>query len=201
MRQVMTTNNASHEEHHDTYSKTLFGFWLYILTDCVLFSVLFAAYAVLHNATFGGPSGQELFHPPFTLWETMILLVSSFTCGLSSVVPFAKNKHRMLACLVITVLLGMSFLAMELTEFTHLVQSGNSWERNAFLTSFFTLVGTHGCHITFGIIWMTVMIVQVAYRGLTPIILRRLACLRLFWHFLDVVWIFIFTFVYMLEAK
>lgn len=197
MAQVITHES----EHHDTYSKTLFGFWLYILTDCVLFSVLFAAYAVLHNATFGGPSGNVLFNPSFTLWETMILLVSSFTCGLSSVVPFAKNKKRVVACLVITVLLGISFLCMELTEFTHLVRSGNSWERSAFLTSFFTVVGTHGCHITCGILWMIVMIVQVSARGLTPIILRRLACLRLFWHFLDVVWIFIFTLVYMMEIK
>lgn len=187
-------------EHHDTYSKTIFGFWMYIMTDCVLFSVLFAAYAVLHNATFGGPSGHVLFHPPFTLGETVILLVSSFTCGLSSVTPFAKSKHKVVTLLVITVLLGLSFLAMELTEFTELVQSGNSWERSAFLSSFFTLVATHGCHITFGIIWMTVMIFQVSFRGLTEITIRRLACLRLFWHFLDVVWIFIFTLVYMLEA-
>lgn len=201
MGEILTIHSGAHEDQHDTYGKTLFGFWLYIMTDCVLFGVLFAAYAVLHNATFGGPSGHELFSPPFTLAETMILLVSSFTCGLSSVTPFCKSKGKVITCLVITALLGMAFLSMELTEFTHLVLSGNSWARNAFLTSFFTLVGTHGCHITFGTLWIIVMITQIASRGLTPIVLRRLACLRLFWHFLDVVWIFIFTLVYMMEAK
>jgi cytochrome o ubiquinol oxidase subunit III len=191
----------AHDEHRETYSRTLFGFWLYILTDCVLFSVLFAAYAVLHTSTYGGPSGHDLFVAPFTLGETIILLVSSFTCGLSSVTPFSKNKHRVAACLIVTVLLGIAFICMELTEFRHLVHEGNSWKKSAFLSSFFTLVATHGCHITFGMIWMIVMIVQLLSRGLTPIILRRLACLRLFWHFLDVVWIFIFTFVYMMGVN
>jgi cytochrome o ubiquinol oxidase subunit 3 len=193
-----------HQNHSDfqaeTYSKTIFGFWVYIMSDCVLFTTLFATYAVLHNNTFGGPSGKELFSPPFTLTETMILLVSSFTCGLALMAAHRNERKKVVAWLCVTLLLGFSLIAMELTEFHHLVVTGNSWERSAFLSSFFTLVATHGTHITIGSLWMIVMIGQVLYRGLTPPTLRRLKCFSLFWHFLDVVWIFIFTLVYMMEA-
>lgn len=201
----MTDSLAIQQTHHsdfhaETYSKTVFGFWIYIMTDCVLFATLFATYAVLHQSTFGGPSGKELFSPMYTLGETLILLTSSFTCGLATMATYRNEKKKAIAWLCITLLLGASFLTMELVEFTHLVESGNSWERSAFLSSFFTLVGTHGTHITFGSLWMIVMIGQLLYRGITHSTLRRMKCFSLFWHFLDVVWIFIFTFVYLMEA-
>lgn len=195
-----------HTHHHaevqqEVYSKTLFGFWVYLMSDCVLFASLFATYAVLSNSTFGGPSGHDLFSLPFVLTETLILLTSSFTCGLATLVAYRQAKKQVIAWFGVTFLLGLAFLTMELTEFTRLVQEGNSWERSAFLSAFFTLVGTHGLHITVGLIWILVVMIQVAYREITWNTLRRLACLSLFWHFLDVVWIFIFTVVYLMGAK
>lgn len=190
--------NLEQAHQHETYTKTLFGFWVYLMTDCILFATLFATYGVLHNNTYGGPTGQVLFSAPYALTETLILLVSSFTCGPAMLAAERNEKNKVIAWFGITFLLGISFLAMELTEFTHLVQQGNSWERNAFLSSFFTLVGTHGLHITVGLMGMVVLMVQVLRRGLTPAVLLRLTCLRLFWHFLDVVWIFIFTLVYLM---
>lgn len=180
---------------------TVFGFWVYIMTDCVLFATLFATYAVLYNGTAGGPTGRELFSQPFALIETLILLTSSFTCGLSLLGVQQNNPRRVIAFFLLTFLLGISFLGMELTEFTHFVREGNSWERSAFLSCFFTLVGTHGAHISIGLLWMAVMMGQVLYFGLTPNVIRRLACLRLFWHFLDVVWVFIFGIVYLVEGR
>jgi cytochrome o ubiquinol oxidase subunit III len=188
----------SQVNHSETHSRTVFGFWIYLMTDCVLFASLFAAYAVLHNNTYGGPSGRELFNLPYALTETLILLTSSFTCGLAGLAAGRNRKNKVIAWFGVTFLLGISFLAMEATEFTHMVQQGNSWERSGFLSSYFTLVGTHGLHITTGLLWMIVLLVPVCRRGLTPVRLKRLMCLRLFWHFLDIVWIFIFTIVYLM---
>lgn len=187
-------------EAEDAAGKTIFGFWVYLMTDCVLFASLFATYAVLHNNTFGGPSGSQLFSLPFVLTETLLLLTSSFTCGLGVLSAYHGSKDKVVAWFGVTFLLGVSFLAMELTEFSHLVQDGNSWARNGFLSSFFTLVGTHGLHITVGLLWMVVMMVQVMRRGLGTSTVKRLTLLSLFWHFLDIVWIFIFTIVYLLGA-
>ncbi len=200
----MTTNTALHtsDDHHDDRSdKTIFGFWVYLMTDCILFATLFAAYAVLHNNTYGGPSAKDLFSPPFALAETLILLTSSFTCGLALQAAYAGQKNKTLLLFGITFLLGISFLTLELKEFTHLVHEGSSWQRSAFLSSFFTLVGSHGLHITSGLVWMTVMIGHIIFRGLTLSTLRRLTCLSLFWHFLDVVWVLIFTIVYLMGVK
>ena len=178
-------------------SKTIFGFWVYIMTDCVLFASLFATYAVLHNNSFGGPSGQQLFSLPNVLIETLALLTSTLTCGLAMVSMRNRNKNKVLFWFSITFLLGLVFLAMELTEFRHLVVTGNSWRRSGFLSAFFTLVGTHGLHITVGLLWMLVMGVKVYSAGLTRANMRRLTMLSIFWHFLDVIWIFIFTIVYL----
>jgi cytochrome o ubiquinol oxidase subunit 3 len=183
-----------------TEDKTVFGFWVYLMTDCVLFGSLFATYAVLKDSTFGGPSGRELFDLPFVLIETMILLTSSFTSGLMVLALHRQEKTKVLLWLGITVLLGAIFLGMELSEFTHLVHEGNSWTRSAFLSAFFTLVGTHGLHITAGIIWALVLCKQVFRRGLTSATARRLTLFSLFWHFLDIIWIFIFSLVYMMGA-
>ncbi len=186
-----------HEERRHSDDKTMFGFWTYIMTDCVLFASLFATYAVLHNNTFGGPSGRTLFSLPYVLVETLALLTSSFTCGLAVLAAQRGFKKQVLFWFALTALLGLVFLGMELHEFHDFVAQGASWRRSGFLSAFFTLVGTHGAHITAGLIWMITMMTQVARRGLTRGTLRRLQLLGLFWHFLDIVWIFIFTIVYL----
>ena len=181
-------------------SKSLFGFWIYIMTDCVLFASLFATYAVLHGNTYGGPGAKELFSLNFVLAETLILLTSSFVCGLAMLAARRGDKRQVLMLFGLTFVLGLAFLGLELTEFHHLYAEGNSWRRSGFLSAFFTLVGTHGAHITSGLIWMGVMMVRVRQNGLTPVSLRRLGLLSLFWHFLDIIWIFIFTIVYPMGA-
>lgn len=178
--------------------KTVFGFWVYLMTDCVLFACLFATFAVLRNNTFGGPGGSELFSLPFVLTETLILLLSSFTCGLAILSARLHKQHLVLVLFGLTFLLGVAFLSLELTEFNHLVQEGNSWRRSGFLSSFFTLVGTHGAHIGVGLLWMVIMMIKVVKDGLVEANVRRLTMLSLFWHFLDAVWIFIFSVVYLM---
>ncbi len=174
------------------------GFWIYLMTDCLLFGSLFATYAVLQNSTYSGASGRDLFDMPFVLTETLILLTSSFICGLLILAARNNKKKLVIAGLVVTFVLGAAFLAMELYEFSHLVADGHSWQSSAFLSAFFTLVGTHGIHIAVGLLWICVMVWQVRQFGLTRGVSRRLVLFSLFWHFLDVIWIFIFTFVYLL---
>lgn len=202
MTETVPIEQVRHPDiHQETFSKTIFGFWVYLMTDCILFATLFATYAVLHNNISGGPSARELFSLPFALSETLILLTSSFSCGLVLLAAQQHEKYKVVAWLGITWLLGMAFLTLELTEFTHLVRDGNSWQRSAFLSSFFTLVGTHGLHITVGLVWMIVMMLQVFLRDITLTTLRRITCFALFWHFLDLIWIFIFSIVYLMGVK
>lgn len=189
---------TTHQEH--VTSMTYLGFWTYLMTDCILFATLFATYAVLRDSTFGGPSGHDLFDPSFALAETIILLISSFTSGLAGLAASQNNVKKVIGWWGVTFLLGAAFLGLELTEFTHFVREGHSWKQSAFLSAFFTLVGTHGLHITMGLLWMVVLLIPVARHGLTPVSFKRLTCLKLFWHFLDVVWIFIFTMVYLMGA-
>lgn len=186
------------EQRREQDSKALFGFWVYLMTDCVLFASLFATYAVLHKNNFGGPTGQSLFSLPYALGETLILLTSSFACGLAILSARAKQKSRVLTWLIVTFVLGVAFLVMELSEFTKFVHMGDSWRRSGFLSSYFTLVGTHGLHITIGLIWMAVMIYRTYKLGFTRKSVRQLTLLSLFWHFLDVIWIFIFSIVYLM---
>jgi cytochrome o ubiquinol oxidase subunit 3 len=178
--------------------KTLFGFWVYLMTDCVLFASLFATFAVLRNNTYGGPSGQELFGLSFVLAETLILLTSSFSVGMAWLAARDEKKRQVLGWLGLTFLLGAAFLGLEIKEFTQLYEEGNSWRRSGFLSAFFTLVGTHGAHITAGLVWMATMMVMIYRRGMFNSSLRRVSMLALFWHFLDVVWIFIFSIVYLM---
>ncbi len=187
--------------HHEVNSRTLLGFWIYLMTDCVLFATLFAAYAVLHNNTYGGPTTQELFHMPYALAETIVLLLSSFSAGIAVLGVHTGDKKWILSWFGVTFLLGATFMGLEISEFARLIETGNSWQRNAFLSSFFTLVGTHGLHISFGLIWMVVLLIPVWRHGLTPVNLKRITCLRMFWHFLDIVWIFIFTLVYLIGGQ
>lgn len=196
MTEAIAHDHHAHEA--EVYSRTIFGFWVYIMTDCVLFSTLFATYAVLHGATFGGPSGRELFSLPVVIAETLFLLFSSFTCGLAMLSAYRNHRTKVLGWLALTFLFGLGFLGLELREFAHLIAEGNSWRKSAFLSSFFTLVGTHGAHITVGLLWMVVLVGQFLVKGITSSTMRRLMCFKLFWHFLDIVWIFIFTLVYLL---
>lgn len=179
-------------------SKALLGFWIYLMTDFVLFASLFATFAVLRGNTFGGPDSEQIFKLPFVLAETLILLTSSFTCGLAMLSARAGQKQQVLFWFGLTFVLGVAFLGLELSEFHHLATEGNSWHHSAFLSSFFTLVGTHGLHITIGLMWMAVMIYQMLKRGLTTTVVRKLTMLSMFWHFLDIIWIFIFTIVYLM---
>lgn len=174
----------------------IFGFWVYLMTDLVIFTVLFATYVVLRDNTFGGPAGQELFSLPSAFAETLILLTSSFTCALASFSINRTQKKWAIFWFMVTFALGVSFLYLELTEFSHFINIGANWQRSAFLSSFFTLVGTHGLHITIGLLWMFVTISTLIFRELTPSLVSRVLRLAYFWHFLDIVWVFIFTVVY-----
>jgi len=198
-RGVLATQPPKYPDpHQDAFSRTILGFWVYLMSDCILFATLFATYAVLHTSTFGGPATQQLFSLDISLAETLVLLTSSVTCGLGMIAACRNEKKKLIAWFSVAFLLGLSFIIMELMEFTHLVQEGNSWQKSAFLSSFFTLVGTHGLHVSMGLLWMIVLMAQIFYRGITVITFRRLVCFSLFWHFLDLVWIFIFTFVYLM---
>ncbi len=179
-------------------NRSILGFWIYIMTDCVLFASLFATYAVLHGNTNGGPTGQMLFNLPNVLIETIILLTSSLTVGLAMLAVHRKKREQALIWLGVTFVLGLAFLGIELREFGNLLYDGNSWTSSAFLSAFFTLVGTHGLHITIGLLWMGVMMTKLVTVGLTRANIRRLTMLSLFWHFLDIIWIFIFTIVYLM---
>lgn len=189
---------AEHEHHHDEGAKTVFGFWLYLMSDCILFATIFATYVVLAPNTAGGPSGKEIFELPFVLGETAFLLLSSVTYGLAMLASYKGKKSQVQAWLGITFLFGLAFICMEIYEFNLLISEGYGPSRSGFLSGFFTLVGTHGLHVTVGLVWMIVMMVQINMNGLTAKNGTRLMCLSLFWHFLDIVWICVFTVVYLL---
>jgi cytochrome o ubiquinol oxidase subunit 3 len=195
---MTTTSNAPTVKTDSASDKTVLGFWIYLMTDCLLFGSLFATYIVLHNNTFGGPAGHELFDMPAILVETLFLLTSSFTCGLAMIAVRQRRLRLSAFWFGFTFALGAAFLFMELTEFSALIAENASWQRSGFLSAFFTLVGTHGLHIAIGLLWLIVMAWQVFKRGFTPNNVRRLTLFSMFWHFLDIIWIFIFTFVYLI---
>jgi cytochrome o ubiquinol oxidase subunit 3 len=174
-----------------------FGFWLFLLSDIVIFAALFAAYAVLSGETNGGPSGNELFDKRHVLWETACLLASSFTCGMMMIAMERRSAPLTYFWSFVTAMLGIKFLWLEIAEFADMIHRGAGPTRSAFLSSFFTLVGTHGAHVTIGIAWLTIMMLQVATIGFRPMVVRRLLCFSLFWHALDIVWIGVFTVVYL----
>lgn len=186
------------DPHQDVFSKTTLGFWIYLMTDCLVFATLFTTYAVLHNNTFGGPSGKDIFHLDTAFIETMILLFSSVTCGFGILSSLGNKTRSVIGWLAISFLLGLSFVIMELHEFHGLIVEGHGFTKSAFLSSFFTLVGTHGLHVSIGLLWMLVVMIQVFFHGITSITFRRLVIFSMFWHFLDLIWIFIFTFVYLM---
>ncbi|WCT73115.1 cytochrome o ubiquinol oxidase subunit III [Sphingomonas naphthae] len=186
------------EHDHAEGGSTMLGFWLYLMSDCLIFAVLFATYAVLGGSYAGGPGPRDLFELPLVAVNTAMLLFSSITYGFAML---ASDKGRVGATqgwLAITGLFGLAFLSIELYEFSMLIHEGAGPQRSAFLSAFFTLVGTHGLHVTFGIVWLVTLMVQVGKHGLIAANQRRLMCLSLFWHFLDVIWIGVFTFVYLM---
>ncbi|MDB5378337.1 MAG: cytochrome ubiquinol oxidase [Rubritepida sp.] len=186
------------EHDHPEGGSTMLGFWIYLMSDCLIFAILFACYAVLGGNFAAGPSPRDLFELPLAALNTAMLLFSSITYGFAMLAMQGGRSGATRAWLVVTALFGLAFLSIELYEFTHLIHIGATPQRSAFLSAFFTLVGTHGLHVTFGLVWIVTMIVQVGQRGLIPANQRRLMCLSLFWHFLDVIWIGVFTFVYLM---
>lgn len=181
----------------EKYDKAEYGFWLYLMTDVILFASLFASYMILRANIADGPSGAQLFDPKFALAETIILLISSFTCGLAVVLFRYKNKAAGLAMLLSTLVLGLGFISLELYEFAHLIAEGHSWQQSGFLSAFYTLVGTHGLHIIVGLLWGIMLMAYIAKKGITANAIRKVTLFSLFWHFLDLVWIFVFTIVYL----
>jgi cytochrome o ubiquinol oxidase subunit 3 len=189
------------EEHHPEGGSTMLGFWIYLMSDCLIFASLFACYGVLGHSYAGGPSAREVLELPLVAVNTAMLLLSSITYGFSMLAMERNNRNQTLAWLAVTWLFGAAFIGIELHEFAGLIAEGAGPWRSAFLTSFFSLVGTHGLHVTVGLVWMIVLMVQTAQRGLIPANKRRLMCLSMFWHFLDVVWIGVFSFVYLMGVQ
>lgn len=196
----MENSSLIHHHHQKSYALAHFGFWLYIMSDLILFATLFATFAVLHNNTFGGVSLKEILDTNTVFLETILLLTSSTTAGLSMLALQKGYKKECLIFLFISFLLGVSFVILEIHEFKGLIDQGHGFDKSAALSSFFTLVGTHGAHVSLALIWMMVMIIQIIKKGITPNTLKRHTLLTLFWHFLDVVWIFIFSIVYLIGA-
>lgn len=183
---------------HHPENGTLLGFWLYLMSDCLIFASLFATYGVLGRSYAAGPTGADLFDLPLVAVNTAMLLFSSITYGIAMIAMLNRKKAQVLLWLGITGLFGIAFVSLELYEFHHLIHEGAGPTRSAFLSSFFALVGTHGLHVSFGILWLIVLMLQVGKFGLTKENRRRLLCLSMFWHFLDVVWIGVFTYVYLM---
>ncbi|TKI58723.1 cytochrome o ubiquinol oxidase subunit III [Brevibacillus antibioticus] len=198
----MANVNAGHHDHHpDQEELRTFAFWIYLMTDVILFATLFATYIVLQGSTDGGPGPKDLFQMNGIYASTFILLTSSFTSGLAILAMNKGNRLALMNWLAVTIFLGASFLFLEINEFMHLVSEGATISTSAFLTAFYTLVGTHGLHVTLGIGWMIIVIMQIAKRGITPVTKRKVNIISLFWHFLDIVWIFVFTIVYVMGVN
>jgi len=191
---------GGHDDHHAEEHESLktFGFWIFLITDVILFGTLFATYIVLRGNTNGGPTPEELFQMPGIIAETFILLTSSFTSGLAVLAMNRGNVKGLIGWLAVTALLGASFITLEVTEFVHMVGEGATISTSAFLSAFYTLVATHGLHVSLGLVWMVSLMIQLWRRGLTPVTKRKVNVISLYWHFLDVVWIFVFTIVYMM---
>ncbi len=194
---------GSHGEdaaHPNRRGMTSFGFYLYLLSDCILFATLFAAFAVLHRSVADGPDGHQLFGLRNAFIETACLLTSSLTCGLAMLACDRRDASSARGLLSITFVLGAVFLALELTEFNRMIADGAGPDRSAFLSAFFTLVSTHGLHVTAGLAWIVVLILQLSQKGFSEGMVRRLFCFSLFWHVIDVVWIGVFSFVYLIGS-
>jgi cytochrome o ubiquinol oxidase subunit III len=186
------------EPHHAEGSSTMLGFWIYLMSDCLIFAVLFAIYGVLGGNYAAGPSPKDLFDLRLVALNTSMLLLSSITYGFAMLAMAQKRVAATQGWLAITAAFGLAFVGIELYEFAHMIHEGATPQRSAFLSSFYTLVGTHGLHVSFGLVWLFTLMVQIGRHGLIPANTRRLMCLSMFWHFLDVIWIGVFSFVYLL---
>lgn len=197
----MMQHAVSKQEHHahtDHESLKILGFWIFLVTDCILFGTLFATYVVLRTHTDGGPTGRDLFDVPGFTAETFILLTSSFTSGLATLALHNGRKKQVLGWLAVTALLGAAFISLEINEFANLAAEGATISRSAFLSAFFTLVGTHGLHVSVGLVWMIALMIQLGKHGINAVTTRKVTVIGLYWHFLDAVWIFLFTVVYLM---
>ena len=199
MQDTTTTATVEAWEEHDIGANQAFGFWLYLMSDLIIFASLFATYAVLARNYAGGPTGRELFDLRITFTETMLLLVSSATFGLAMIAMHQGRRNWVLLWMLVTFLLGVGFLSSEIHEFAKMIEEGHGPDRSGFLSAFFTLVGTHGIHVIAGLVWMAIMFVQVIAKGFTLPVQSRLMHLSMFWHFLDIVWVAVFTIVYLLS--
>lgn len=195
----MTLVNSQSALDSDRQTTSL-GFWLYLMTDCLLFATLFATYAVLRSNTAGSVSGADIFNMDYVVVMTIVLLLSSVTSGIALVNIRLNQYVRSLVWLSLTIFLGLVFLILEFYEFSVLIADGHSWQASAFLSAFFMLVSTHGLHIAAGLIWALVMLLVIGIQGITPRAIKQMTLFTMFWHFLDVIWIFIFTFVYSLGS-
>jgi len=189
----------SHQEgHHDQEGLRMMGFWIFLITDCIMFATLFATYVVLSGNTAGGPTGAELFEMPGVIAETFILLTSSFTSGLAVLSMNRGDRKGLIGWLIVTVLLGATFITLEISEFVTLVHEGATISTSASWSAFYTLVGTHGLHVSIGLVWMIAIMIQLGRHGINSVTRRKVNIVSLYWHFLDVVWIFVFTIVYLM---
>ena len=198
-----TRDAGSEHAHLDTPSKRIivgYGFWIFLLSDIIMFSAFFASYAVLSDGTAGGPTGHDLFDLRNVAIETACLLLSSFTCGIASIGAQARNNMLFYGGMAVTFVLGAAFLGLELHEFVGMIEQGAGPTRSAFLSAFFTLVGCHGLHVSLGLLWLLTMMAQVFAKGYREDILRRMLCFSLFWHALDIIWVALFTVVYLYGA-
>lgn len=195
----------SHEQypdtHHDPYSKTIFGFWMFLLTDFILFGTLFAVYAVLRDSTFGGPTAQQLLSRSYAFGESFLLLTAGFTSGLAAAYSHRENKNMTIFYFLITFIIGLAVFWMQMHEFHQIIAQGYSWKTSAFLSAYFSLIGTLSIHILFGLLWIPVILFSVWKEGVNQVNLRRIMCLKMFWQFINIVWIVIFTIVYLMGVN
>ena len=186
------------DSHHDVYSKTVFGFWLYILTDFMLFATLFAAYAVLHNSTYGGPPAKDILSLDTAYIQSHVFLISTLFISFSGMYAHRRQAKLVNLTLIVTLLLGFLFLFLQFHEFHHLLQKGHSWVKSGYLSAYYTVVGMHTLHVVLGLIWIVLLIGSTLSRGITPATIRRVVCMKMFWQFLNIIWVFIFAIIYLL---
>ncbi|OGT31839.1 MAG: cytochrome o ubiquinol oxidase subunit III [Gammaproteobacteria bacterium RIFCSPHIGHO2_12_FULL_35_23] len=198
MMTEVLANQDHHEHHDDSGSRVVFGFWIYLMSDLILFATLFAAYAVLRNNTYGGVGIAQITDLPRVLTETLVLLISNLTIGFAFLSQQRASKQGVILWLLVTFLIGLAFVGIEYQGFSQLVAVGNDWQRSAFLSAFFTLLGVHWFHVIAGLLWTIILIIQFASQGTSSKMATRLTCLGLFWHFVNIIWIFIFTIVYLM---